>query len=142
MQTEIKKEETKVDEPEKKEPEKEVPAKADNATSDTTQANAETSQPPEDTASANPQVNETPAVGNGIRVEDIVTKDDLKIALDSLSAKLDAIIKENTDLKAANEHIRQKYEDNGDFGGEQKQGLDTKQRSANETFAEYSKQFM
>ena len=97
---------------------------------------------PQETATAQPQVAEAEPMGNGIRVEDLVTKDELAQMISALGAKLDAVIKENADLKNANEQIRTKYEDNGDFGTEQKKGLDADARTANETFDEYSKRFM
>lgn len=73
-------------------------------------------------------------MGNGIRVDDLVTKDELCERLAALEAKYDAVIKENQDLK-------DKYE-NKDFGGFQRQGVMQKDKSANSSFDEYSKQFM
>lgn len=102
----------------------------------------ETGEQPQATADAQPQVAEAEPMGNGIRVEDLVTKDELAQMISALGAKLDAVIKENADLKNANEQIRTKYEDNGDFGTAQKKGLDADARTANETFDEYSKRFM
>lgn len=81
-----------------------------------------------------PQVQEEQGGGNGIRIEDLVTKEELASRLSALEAKYDAVIKENQDLK-------EKYE-NKDFGNFQKQGMVEKDKQANSTFDEYSKQFM
>ena len=82
------------------------------------------------------QVQETQGQGNGVRVEDLVTKDELAERFAALEAKYDAVIKENQDLK-------NKYE-NKDFGTYQKQGLlpqDETQKQY-ESFDAYSKKFM
>ena len=77
---------------------------------------------------------------NAIPLTDIVTVDMLNERFDALAAKFDAVIKENADLK---ERIG-KYE-NEDFGNVQKQGVQTKDKDANdvfeETFESYSAQF-
>ena len=66
----------------------------------------------------------------------------------AFEAKLDAVVKENGDLK--NElskksdeltGMKDKYE-NKDFGNFQKQGVMAKDKSANSSFDEYSKAFM
>lgn len=95
-----------------------------------------------------PQVNDTPPSGNGIRVEDLVTKDMLAERLSALEAKFDAVVKENSDLKEQLSNksdelkgMQDKYE-NKDFGGFQKQGILDKNKYANSSFDEYSKQFM
>ena len=95
-----------------------------------------------------PQVNETEPSGNGIRVEDLVTKDMLAERLSALEAKFDAVVKENSDLKEQLSNksdelkgMQDKYE-NKDFGGFQKQGIMDKNKYANSSFEEYSKQFM
>lgn len=77
--------------------------------------------------------------GNGVRVEDLVTQEMLTARLEALNAKLNAVIDENKALK-------DKYE-NPDFGNHIKKGAGTAddakaQRAINETFEEYSKQFM
>lgn len=82
------------------------------------------------------QVQETPPQGNGVRVEDLVTKEELAEKFAALEAKYEAVIKENIDLK-------NKYE-NPDFGNHQRQGLipqDETQRQY-EDFDSYSKKFM
>ena len=95
-----------------------------------------------------PTVSGVDAPGNGVRVEDVVLKTDLHDAIAALEAKYDALFKENNDLKEKlseadkdRNELRKKYEE-GDFGGYAKQGVDGKNKSANETFEEYSKQFM
>ena len=102
----------------------------------------------EEPTSTTPQVEDTEPQGNGIRVEDLVTKDMLIERLAAFEAKLDAVVKENGDLK--NElskksdeltGMKDKYE-NKDFGNFQKQGVMAKDKSANSSFDEYSKAFM
>ena len=95
-----------------------------------------------------PQVEETEPVGNGLRVEDLVTKDMLAERFSALEAKLEAIVKENQDLKNKltdkdNElnGMKDKYE-NKDFGNFQKQGMVNQDKIANSSFDEYSRQFM
>lgn len=113
----------------------------------------ETAEPTEeettkDEEPAVPQVEETETAGNGLRVEDVVTKDLLAERLSAFEAKLDAILKENQDLKNQltdkdNElnGMKDKYE-NKDFGNFQKQGMVQKDKVANSSFDEYSRQFM
>ena len=84
---------------------------------------------------------ETEPTGNGIRIEDVVTKDYLAERLAALEAKFDAVTKENSDLKNEVSNLKSKYEDN-DFGDLSRKGVATKDTSANSTFDEYSKQFM
>lgn len=93
----------------------------------------------EDTAKE--QVQETETSGNGVRVEDLVTKDELADRLSALEAKFDAVLKENGDLKNKLSAMEDKYE-NKDFGNFQKQGMLEKDKQANSTFDEYAKQFM
>ena len=68
--------------------------------------------------------------------------------LSALEAKFDAVVKENNDLKeklsSKSEELdgmKDKYE-NKDFGNFQRQGVMTKDKSANSSFDEYSKAFM
>jgi hypothetical protein len=56
----------------------------------------ETAKDEEPTA---PQVEETEPQGNGIDINDLVTKDMLAQRLSALEAKFDAVVKENSDLK-------------------------------------------
>ena len=92
----------------------------------------------EDTAKE--QVQETETAGNGVRVEDLVTKEELADRLSALEAKFDAVLKENGDLKNKLSAMEDKYE-NKDFGNFQKQGMLEKDKQANSTFDEYAKQF-
>ena len=87
------------------------------------------------------QVQTTETAGNGVRVEDLVTKEELSERLSSLEAKFDAVLKENVDLKDKLSAMEEKYE-NKDFGNFQKQGVMEKNKEANNSFDEYSKQFM
>jgi len=109
---------------------------------------AETAAAPETTESAEPKVVDAPEIGNGINVNDLVTKDDLAQMLAAFEAKFSAVISENeglkqkvSDLQSQNEQIRTKYEDNGDFGGAQAQGVSADNRATYETFEEYSARF-
>jgi hypothetical protein len=70
----------------------------------------------------------------GIAVGDLVTKEELMEKLSALEAKFDAVVKENEDLK-------DKYE-NKDFGNNVRKGVMEKDKIANSTFEEYSRQFM
>lgn len=83
---------------------------------------------------ANAQVTETEGESNGLRIEDLVTKDELMARLSAFEAKYDALVKENQSLK-------DKYENN-DFGGMQKRGVMQKERG-NQTskFDDYSRDF-
>lgn len=87
------------------------------------------------------QVQTTETAGNGVRVEDLVTKEELSERLSSLEAKFDAVLKENVDLKEKLSAMEEKYE-NKDFGNFQRQGVMEKNKEANNSFDEYSKQFM
>lgn len=125
------KEEEKVEEPKKEEP--------------TAPTEEETAKDEEPTA---PQVEDTEPQGNGIDINDLVTKDMLAQRLSALEAKFDAVVKENSDLKnqlsSSNEELgamKDKYE-NKDFGNFQKQGMQVKDKQANSSFDEYSKAFM
>lgn len=125
------KEEEKVEEPKKEEP--------------TAPAEEPTAQEEQPSA---PQVEDTEPQGNGIDINDLVTKDMLAQRLSALEAKFDAVVKENSDLKnqlsSKNEELdgmKDKYE-NKDFGNFQKQGVMAKDKSANSSFDEYSKAFM
>ena len=87
------------------------------------------------------QVQTTETAGNGVRVEDLVTKEELSERLSSLEAKFDAVLKENVDLKDKLSAMEEKYE-NKDFGNFQKQGMQVRDKQANSSFDEYSKAFM
>ena len=92
----------------------------------------EVEEPEKETEPA-PTVDSTPDAGNGIPLEQVALKDEVKLwikeALSAMQAKVDAVEKENTDLKDAlakakseSDGLRDKYERNGDFGSEQKRG--------------------
>lgn len=92
----------------------------------------EVEEPEKETEPA-PTVDSTPEEGNGIPLEQVALKDEVKLwikeALSAMQAKVDAVEKENTDLKDAlakakseSDGLRDKYERNGDFGSEQKRG--------------------
>ena len=89
----------------------------------------EVEEPEKETEPA-PTVDSTPDEGNGIPLEQVALKDEVKLwikeALSAMQAKVDAVEKENTDLKDAlakakseSDGLRDKYERNGDFGSEQ-----------------------
>jgi len=80
-----------------------------------------------------PVVQDVEPVGNGISIDDLVTKDELTERFAALEAKFEAVVKENQDLK-------NKYEEK-DFGNFQKKGINEKEKTANSTFEEYLKQF-
>lgn len=85
------------------------------------------------------QVSEVEGEGNGIRIEDLVTQEMLTSRLEALNAKLNAVIDENKALK-------DKYE-NPNFGTQAQKGAGAgvnpeSRKAANQTFDEYSKQFM
>lgn len=95
-----------------------------------------------------PQVQETAPTGNGVPLDQVATKDYVKELFESFSAKYEALINENKALKdelAENKgkvsEMQEKYE-NKDFGGFAKQGVQTKDKNANETFEEYSKNYI
>ena len=103
--------------------------------------NADTKNDGENTEdTAKEQVQETETAGNGIRIEDLVTKEELTERLSAMEAKFDAVLKENGDLKNKLSAMEDKYE-NKDFGNFQKQGMLEKDKQANSTFDEYAKQF-
>ena len=92
----------------------------------------EVEEPEKETEPA-PTVDSTPDEGNGIPLEQVALKDEVRLwikeALSAMQAKVDAVEKENTDLKDAlakakseSDGLRDKYERNGDFGSEQKRG--------------------
>ena len=98
-------------------------------------------EPKEPAEPQNEVVDETEPVGNGIRIEDVVTKDYLAEKFAALEAKFDAVIKENGDLKEKLSFMEKKYEDD-DFGDLSRKGVMTKDKDANSSFDEYSRQFM
>lgn len=96
------------------------------------------------TETAETQVTDAPTTGNGVRIEDLATKDEVQALMASFEAKFAAVVKENQDLKAKNEELVAKYE-TPNFGGQARQGVapqDQSVKGANETFDEYIKRFM
>lgn len=91
---------------------------------------------------AEPTVADTPESGNGMLVEELVTKEEMHEMFAGLNAKIDALLKENQDLKDENAKLREKYEDNGDFGTSVMQGVQAKSGKYAESFEEYSKPYM
>lgn len=129
-----------VDEKPTEKAEPKVEEKAEEKTEEKVDEKAE--EKPEEPAEPQEQVaEETEPTGNGIRIEDVVTKDYLAERQAALEAKIDAVIKENSDLKEKLAFMEKKYEDS-DFGDLSKKGVMTKDSDANSSFDEYSKQFM
>lgn len=133
-----------------KEKSTETVEKKDEKVEETKEKVEDAKNPEEETDKENPteQVVETEPVGNGIRIEDLVTKDMLAERLSAIEAKFNAVVKENSDLKeklsardTELEGMKDKYE-NKDFGNFQRQGLQVKDKEANSSFEEYSRQFM
>ena len=102
-------------------------------TEETEKTEEEKVEEPEKETEPAPTVDSTPDEGNGIPLEQVALKDEVKLwikeALSAMQAKVDAVEKENTDLKEAlakakseSDGLRDKYERNGDFGSEQKRG--------------------
>lgn len=77
----------------------------------------------------------------GIRVEDLVTKDVFEAKLAAFEAKFNSVVKENEDLKNKLSEMKDKYETK-DFGNMQRKGMNEVSKSANSSFDEYSRQFM
>lgn len=148
---EIKKTEEVKEEQPKAEEEKKEEVKAEEKTEEVkAEAKDEQPAPAEEQKEepASPVVEEAEPVGNGVRVEDLVTKDELADRFAALEAKLDAVINENKSLKDKLSEkdtelngMKDKYENN-DFGNFAKQGMIKPDKSANSSFEEYSRQFM
>lgn len=147
-ETEVKKEEEKIEETSQKPNDAVEGAKTEEKVTEETEQK-------EEVGAEQVEVQETEPTGNGVRVEDLVTKDELAERLAAFEAKFDAVIKENTDLKEQNSKLQEslsnantqvadmkdKYETE-DFGNSQRKGVQTQNKSANDTFAEYAKRFM
>lgn len=95
----------------------------------------------DETQNQQPQVQEVEEQGNGIRINDLVTKDELADRLSAIEAKFDAVVKENEDLKNKLVAMQDKYE-NKDFGNNSGNNISTKSKDVYSSFSEYSKQFM
>ena len=141
-EAEQKKQEEKVEEQpaaEKKTVEEEQPAKEEVVEEETIK---------EEPKTETPEVQEVEPVGNGVRVEDLVTKDELMERLTAFEAKFDGLVKESTDPKdqlaksqEETNGLKDKYE-HKDFGNISRQGVIEKDKYANETFDNYAKQFL
>lgn len=119
-------------EPNKPEPEKPEQEKDDSVEDKTVEKTAPNPEPtPEPEPEPTPTVSGETTGGNAMRVEDLVSRDELMEKLGALSAKLDAVISENTELK--------KYK--GDFGNITAKKEKSKDDVANETFESYSAKF-
>ena len=79
-----------------KETEKEVEKTDEKPVEETKKTEEETVKDEEPTAQV---AEEVEPVGNGIRIEDLVTKDELAERIAAMEAKFDAVVKENNDLK-------------------------------------------
>lgn len=78
---------------------------------------------------------------NGVRIEDVVLKSELEDRLAALEAKLNAVIKENEDLKNQNSELKGKYEEH-DFGTTTKKGIiGTTAEVKTEKFDDYAQNF-
>lgn len=73
---------------------------------------------------------------NAVRVEDLVTKDELKERLDAIISRLDSVLHENESLKDQ----LAKYD--GDFGTSTPKGTAPRSEDVEDTFESYSRDFM
>lgn len=136
-----KKENTSVEKEEVKKTEEKEETKTTPETKEEEEVETEETEKTEETKGAEPAkgtdaaptVDSTPDEGNGIPLEEVALKKEVRLwikeALSAMQAKVDAVEKENTDLKDAlakakseSDGLRDKYERNGDFGSEQKRG--------------------
>lgn len=102
------------------------------------QQTAETPAAPEQPEIGAVQTSEK--AGNGISIEDIVTRADLAAAIAALDAKFKAVVKENEDLKDQITGYQDKYEKK-DFGTTTRPGVMPKDPSANDKVTSYQKSF-
>lgn len=102
------------------------------------QQTAETPTAPEQPEIGAVQTSEK--AGNGISIEDIVTRADLAAAIAALDAKFKAVVKENEDLKDQITGYQDKYEKK-DFGTTTRPGVMPKDPSANDKVTSYQKSF-
>lgn len=102
------------------------------------QQTAETAAAPEQPEIGAVQTSEK--AGNGISIEDIVTRADLAAAIAALDAKFKAVVKENEDLKDQITGYQYKYEKK-DFGTTTRPGVMPKDPSANDKVTSYQKSF-
>lgn len=138
---ELKEEDSEVEEPNsvKEEIEENV---SENKTEENVSEDKTEEEPKEEDKVDNGAVQTVEPLGNGLRIEDVVMKDELQERLSAMDAKLDALIKENEDLRNQNSSLLEKYE-NKDFGTTIKKGMPERGKSADYvSFEEYSKNFM
>lgn len=102
------------------------------------QQTAETPAAPEQPVNGAVQTSEE--AGNGVSIEDIVTKADLAAAIAAIDAKFKAVVKENEDLKDQITGYQDKYEKK-DFGTAARPGVMPKDPSANDKVTSYQKSF-
>lgn len=102
------------------------------------QQTAETPAAPEQPKNGAVQTSEE--AGNGVSIEDIVTKADLAAAIAAIDAKFKAVVKENEDLKDQITGYQDKYEKK-DFGTAARPGVMPKDPSANDKVTSYQKSF-
>lgn len=133
-------EETKVEETEKTEKSNGEVEKSEDKKEEVATKSEEVEKPADDKEPTE-QVEELANEAEGIRIEDLVTKDVFEAKLAAFEAKFNAVVKENEDLKNKLSEMEDKYE-NKDFGNMSKQGVMAKDKDANSTFDEYSKNFM
>lgn len=119
---------------EKVEQEKKVEETTETKAEETTEKEKpEQEEQTEQAVTENAQITHTEPEGDGIPLSEVALKSEVKQwitdALSAMQAKVDAVEKENTDLKeelskakADTEAVRSKYEDNGDFGSQHKKG--------------------
>lgn len=95
----------------------------------------------EEEALEEPQVEMVEESGmSHIRVEDIVTKDELEEKFAAFEAKNLALVKENEDLKKQVEGMSEKYE-RKDFGNQKTIGAHAPSKPKHTTFDEYASEF-
>lgn len=102
------------------------------------QQTAESPAAPKQTENGAVQTSEE--AGNGVSIEDIVTKADLAAAIAAIDAKFKAVVKENEDLKDQITGYQDKYEKK-DFGTAARPGVMPKDPSANDKVTSYQKSF-
>lgn len=97
---------------------------------------------PTNEASATPTA-QVEGEGNGIRIEDVVTKDDLQNALNAFEAKFKALEKENSDLKdeLAKSNTELSKFKNGDFGNNTQKAPYVDNKAHYESFDDYAKNY-
>lgn len=126
---------------EKVEEKTETPAPEKDKDVEKTDEKVEEKEVGEKTDTTESTVDTTAPTGNGIRIEDLATKDEVRDMLAAFEAKYDAVIKENEDLKKKLGEITEKYEEK-DFGAVATKGVSVSDKVGNDNYDEYAKQFM